>query len=57
VAANAFCQGTPLRNEIEAIDGAVLDTVTDAVATVLAERFGHGPIEGCIQAHVIEVTA
>ncbi len=49
-----FCQGTPLRNEIEARDKNRLLEATDAAASVLAKRFGAGPIDGKIQAHVIE---
>ena len=52
----AFCQGTPLRNEIEA-RGASLEAATDAAAEALAKRFGKGPIEGRIRAHVIIATA
>jgi ubiquinone/menaquinone biosynthesis C-methylase UbiE len=48
----AFCQGTPLRNEIEA-RGASLEAATDAAAAALTKRFGRGPIEGRIRAHVI----
>jgi ubiquinone/menaquinone biosynthesis C-methylase UbiE len=52
----AFCQGTPLRSEIEA-RGASLDAATDAAVTALTKRFGHGPIEGRIRAHVISAAA
>jgi len=48
-----FCQGTPLRNEIEARDPSRLGEATDAAAAALAARFGPGPIEGRIQALVI----
>ena len=48
-----FCQGTPLRNEIEARDPNRLDEATEIAASALAARFGTGPIEGKIQAHVI----
>ena len=48
-----FCQGTPLRNEIEARDAARLDEATDAAAAALGASFGLGPIDGKIQAHVI----
>lgn len=48
-----FCQGTPMRGEIEARDASRLDEVTDAVASALAIRFGHGPIEATMQAHVV----
>jgi ubiquinone/menaquinone biosynthesis C-methylase UbiE len=52
-AAIAFCQGTPLRNEIEARDAARLEEATQAAAEVLARRFGGGAIEGRISAHVV----
>jgi SAM-dependent methyltransferase len=48
-----FCQGTPLRNEIEARDPSRLAEATDAAEAALAARFGQGPIEGKIQAIVI----
>jgi len=56
VPAIAFCQGTPLRNEIQTRAGANLAEATDAVAEVLAARFGCGPIDGRIQAHVVAVS-
>ncbi|MGE8130453.1 class I SAM-dependent methyltransferase [Methylobacterium sp. NPDC080182] len=46
----AFCQGTPLRSEIEARDAGRLEEVTQRVAEALTERFGEGPIEGRIRA-------
>jgi ubiquinone/menaquinone biosynthesis C-methylase UbiE len=49
----AYCQGTPLRNEIEARDAAGLEGATRAATEALARRFGGGPIEGRIRAHVI----
>jgi ubiquinone/menaquinone biosynthesis C-methylase UbiE len=52
-AATAYCQGTPLRNEIEARDASRLLEATGAAADALARRFGEGAIEGRIQAHVI----
>jgi len=52
-AAFAFCQGSPLRGEIEARDAAQLQAATDRVAAALAQKHGHGPITGRIQAHVI----
>jgi len=48
-----FCKGTPLRHEIEARDASRLDEVTDLVARAIAQRFGHGPIDGKLQAHVV----
>lgn len=49
----AYCQGTPLRNEIEARDASRLDDVTDRAAEALAARFGNGPITGKIRGHVV----
>ena len=57
-AAVAICQGTPLRNEIEARCGsspAGLATATSAGAAAIAARFGNGPVDGKIQAHVVGV--
>jgi ubiquinone/menaquinone biosynthesis C-methylase UbiE len=51
-----MCEGTPLRGEIEARDAMRLSEATDAAAAALAARFGPGPIEGKIQAHVITAT-
>jgi ubiquinone/menaquinone biosynthesis C-methylase UbiE len=56
MAAIAYCQGTPLRNEIEARDASRLAEVTDAAERALARRFGSGAIEGKIQAIVINIT-
>jgi ubiquinone/menaquinone biosynthesis C-methylase UbiE len=52
-AATGYCQGNPFRNEIEARAPGGLQSVTEAVASALAERFGQGPIEGRIRAHVV----
>jgi hypothetical protein len=49
----AHCQGTPLRNEIEARDGSKLEQATAEAAAALARRFGNGAIEGRIRAFVI----
>lgn len=50
-----FCQGTPMRGEIEAqAPGAAgLQAATDAAAAALAIEFGNGPIEAPMQALVI----
>jgi len=53
VPAIAFCQGTPVRNEIESRDASKLASATDAAARMIADRFGSGAVEGAIQAHVI----
>mgnify|MGYP001397706424 CR=1 FL=1 len=49
----AYCQGTPLRNEIEARDPARLEEATQTSTAALARRFGTGAVEGRIRAHVI----
>jgi ubiquinone/menaquinone biosynthesis C-methylase UbiE len=49
----AYCQGTPLRNEIEARDPSRLQEATRKAADALSQRFGGGPISGRIKAHVI----
>ncbi len=48
-----YCQGTPLRNEIEARDATRLGEATEAAAAALGSRFGFGAIDGKMQAHVI----
>jgi ubiquinone/menaquinone biosynthesis C-methylase UbiE len=49
----AYCQGTPLRNEIEARDPARLEEATMRSAQALAQRFGGGAVEGRIRAFAI----
>jgi hypothetical protein len=49
----AYCQGPPLRNEIEARDAGLLEDVTERARQAIAARFGDGAVEGKIQAHVI----
>jgi SAM-dependent methyltransferase len=51
----AYCQGTPLRSEIEARDAARLGEATDFAAAAIARRFGAGPVDARIQAHVVSV--
>lgn len=51
----AYCQGTPLRNEIEARDASRLGEATDAATAALERRFGTGAVDGRIQAHVVSV--
>jgi len=55
IPAIAYCQGTPLRNEIEARDKSRLAEATDVAAEAIAERFGPGPVDGKIQAHVVTI--
>lgn len=52
-AAIAYCQGTPLRTEIETRDGTALETITALATTAIAAQYGEGPISGKIQAHII----
>ena len=49
----AYCQGTPLRNEIESRDASLVDHVTDKAAEAIAARFGNGPVSGMIRGHVV----
>lgn len=55
IPAIGFCQGTPVRNEIEARAPERLQEATDAVADAIERHFGSGPIDGKIQAHVIAI--
>ena len=55
IPALAYCQGTPLRSEIEARDKTRLAEATDLAAAAVARRFGPGPVDGKIQAHVVAV--
>ena len=52
-AAVAYCQGTPLQNEIATRDASRLEEATQRAADALARRFGEGVIEGRIRALVI----
>lgn len=51
--ATAYCQGTPLRNEIEARGADKLTAATDHAAAAIAKRHGNGEITAKISAHVI----
>jgi SAM-dependent methyltransferase len=55
VPAMAYCQGTLLRSEIEARQGASLAEATAAAAALLAQRFGGNAVDGKIQARVVSV--
>jgi SAM-dependent methyltransferase len=61
IVAEAYCQGTPLRAELEARGPGEVARATDAAEAALARRFGGGPgvgqIEGALSALVIEVAA
>lgn len=51
----AYCQGTPLRNEIEARDASRLGEAADVAAEAIAQRFGEVNVDGKIQAHIVTV--
>lgn len=51
----AYCQGTPLRSEIEARGRARLEEATAAAAEAIARRFGRENVDGKIQAHVVTI--
>ena len=53
IPAVAYCQGTPLRNEIEARDAGKLEAATDYVASAIGDKHGRGEVAAKIQAHVI----
>lgn len=52
----AYCQGTPLRGEIEARDAGLLTLVTEKSTEAIAAQFGRGPVTAKICAHVISAT-
>ncbi len=52
-AAMAYCQGTPLRSEIESRAPNSLEEITQLASKTLEEKFGPGQIEGRIRALVI----
>ncbi len=51
--ATGFCQGTPLRAEIEARDPDAVVRATNAVATAIEQRFGNGPFKSPMQALLV----
>jgi ubiquinone/menaquinone biosynthesis C-methylase UbiE len=55
-AAVAYCQGTPLRGELEAIGPQVMAQATDAAEAAIAARFGDGAVDGRIQALVVSAS-
>jgi SAM-dependent methyltransferase len=55
IPAIAYCQGTPLRNEIEARNPTGLEQATNIAAEAIAERFGGEAVDAKIQAHVVTV--
>jgi SAM-dependent methyltransferase len=55
VPAIAYCQGTPVRNEIESRAAFRLGEATDIAAEAIAKRFGRGDVDGKIQAHIVMI--
>jgi ubiquinone/menaquinone biosynthesis C-methylase UbiE len=53
IPAIAYCQGTLFRTEIETRNPARLVEATNAAAAAIGKRFGHGAVEGKIQAHIV----
>lgn len=53
----AYCQGTPLRGEIEAHGPDALQMATDAAAAAIARRYGDGEVSAKIQGYVITAIA
>ncbi|MDB5103707.1 MAG: SAM-dependent methyltransferase [Fibrobacteres bacterium] len=51
-----FCQGTPMRGEIEKRAPDRLGEATDAVEEAIASRFGRGAVDVGIQALIVSVT-
>jgi ubiquinone/menaquinone biosynthesis C-methylase UbiE len=49
----AYCQGTPLRNEIEAREPGGLERATAAATAAVRARYGDGPMEARISAVVV----
>jgi hypothetical protein len=54
-AAIGICQGTPLRNELEARD-VDLDVATSAVAKALVRIERNGILDSCLSAHIVTAT-
>jgi len=53
----AYCQGTPLRTEIEARGASMLTPATEHAATAIASRHGNGPVAAKIQGLVVVATS
>lgn len=51
--AMGMCEGSPLRNEIEARDPSRLGEAVDATTRAIAECFGTGAVDGKTQAHIL----
>ena len=55
IPAVGFCEGSPLRGEIETRRPGGLAAATDAATAAIASRFGSGPVDAGIQAHVVTI--
>ncbi|MGI9521966.1 MAG: SAM-dependent methyltransferase, partial [Hyphomicrobiaceae bacterium] len=53
----AYCQGTPLRNEIEARGAELLDAATSHAALAIAQKHGESEVAAKIQGHVVIAVA
>lgn len=57
IPAVAYCQGTLLRDEIQAREAGALDAATDCAEAAIAGKHGSGAVSAKIQAHVIAAAA
>ncbi len=57
IPAIAYCQGTPLRSEIENRDAGILAHATETATIAIRDKFGEGVVEGKMQAHIFSVQA
>jgi ubiquinone/menaquinone biosynthesis C-methylase UbiE len=48
-----FCQGSPLRNEINERRAGGLEVATEVAAKLIADRFGETDIDGAMRAHIV----
>ena len=55
IPAVAYCQGTPLRNEIETREASRLGEATDLATEAIAQRFGRGVVDSKIQARIVSI--
>lgn len=53
IPAIAYCEGTPLRDEITARNPSGLSQATDTATQAIADTYGSGAVDAKIQAHVI----
>lgn len=56
IPAVAYCQGTPLRNEIEARDPSRLSEATEVATAAIQDRFGATDLDSKIRGYVITAT-